>query len=207
MDALNLVRLLPLMNRTSGRPEVKIGLIDGPVAMNHPGLAGEHIQEIPGSMNGSCTQANSSACLHGTFVAGILCAKRNSSAPAICPGCTLLVRPIFADTPADNGKMPSATPTELAQAIIDCIDAGTRILNISAALVQPSLKSERALEEALDQAAKRGVMVIVAAGNQGTLGSTPSSDSARRSCDHAIPGSHRDNLASQSGTLSGLRRR
>ena len=68
--------------------------------------------------------------------------------------------------------MPSATPEELAQAILDCIDAGARVLNVSAALAQPSIKSERALEEALDQAARRGVIVIAAAGNQGTLGST-----------------------------------
>jgi len=172
MNALDLVRLLPLMERTTGRPEVKIGLIDGPVAMNHPGLSSERVAEIPGSVSGACARANSTACLHGTFVAGILCAKRNSSAPAICPGCTLLVRPIFTETAEANGAMPNATPTELAQAVLDCIDAGARVLNVSAALAHPSLKSERALQEALDQAAKRGVIVIVAAGNQGTLGST-----------------------------------
>jgi subtilisin family serine protease len=123
-------------------------------------------------MNGTCTQANSTACLHGTFVAGILCAKRGSGAPAICPGCTLLVRPIFAETTSPNGDMLSAKPEELAEAILDCIHAGAHVLNLSAALAQPSIKSERALEEALDQATKRGVIVIVAAGNQGTLGST-----------------------------------
>jgi subtilisin family serine protease len=160
------------MERTSGRPEQKIGLIDGPVAMNHPDLASERIREVPGVTSSACTVATSSACLHGTFVAGILCAKRESSAPAICPGCTLLVRPIFTETAAADGEMPSATPEELAQAILDCVGAGARLLNISAALAQPSLKSERALEDALDQAAKRGVIVIAAAGNQGTLGST-----------------------------------
>ena len=172
MNALDLVRLSPLMERTTGRPDVKIGLIDGPVVMNHPGLSSEHVAEIPGSVSGACARANSTACLHGTFVAGILCAKRNSSAPAICPGCTLLVRPIFAEAAGANGAMPSATPAELAQAILDCISAGARVLNVSAALVQPSLKSERQLQDALDQSAKRGVIVIVAAGNQGTLGST-----------------------------------
>ena len=172
MDPLDLVKLTALMERTSGSPEVKIGLIDGPVVTQHPDLAGEHLREIPGNNGGACTQANSAACLHGTFVAGILSAKRGSVAPAICPNCTLLVRPIFAETTAANGEMPSATPEELAQAILDCIDAGARVLNVSAALAQPSIKSERALEEALDQAARRGVIVIVAAGNQGTLGST-----------------------------------
>jgi subtilisin family serine protease len=149
-----------------------IGLIDGPVVMDHPELANQHVREISGNGSAACTQANSTACLHGTFVAGILSAKRGSVAPAICPNCTLLVRPIFAETTAANGEMPSATPEELAQAILDCIDAGARVLNISAALAQPSMKNERTLEEALDQAARRGVIVIVAAGNQGTLGST-----------------------------------
>jgi subtilisin family serine protease len=172
MTPLDLVRLTPLIERTSGRPDVTIGLIDGPVAMNHPELTSQHIREIPGNGSGACTQANSTACLHGTFVAGILSARQGSIAPAICPNCTLLARSIFAETAAANGEMPSATPEELAQAILDCIDAGARVLNVSAALAQPSLKSERALEEALDHAARRGVIVIVAAGNQGTLGST-----------------------------------
>ena len=172
MAPLDLVRLTPLIDRTSGRPEVTIGLIDGPVVMNHPELASQHIRAIPRNGSGACTQANSTACLHGTFVAGILSAKRGSVAPAICPNCTLLVRPIFAETISANGEMPSAMPEELAQAILDCIDAGARVLNVSAALAQPSIKNEQALEEALDQTARHGVIVMVAAGNQGTLGST-----------------------------------
>jgi subtilisin family serine protease len=172
MNPLDLVRLTPLIDRTSGRPDVRIGLIDGPVTMDHPELASQNIREIPGNGSGACTQANSRACMHGTFVAGILSAKRGSVAPAICPNCTLLVRPIFAETVVSNGEIPSATPEELAQAILDCIDAGARVLNVSAALAQPSIKSERVLGEALDHAAKRGVIMIVAAGNQGTLGST-----------------------------------
>lgn len=112
------------------------------------------------------------ACLHGTFVAGVLSAKRGLVAPAICPDCTLLVRPIFAETNAVNGEVPSAMPEELAQAILDCIDAGARVLNVSAAAAQPSVRSERTLEQALNQTARRGVVVIVAAGNQGTLGGT-----------------------------------
>lgn len=172
MPAADFIALTPLMRVTSGRADVRIGLIDGPVAINHPGLASEHVREIPGNRSGACSQANGAACLHGTFVAGILSAKRGSVAPAICPDCTLLVRPIFADATPANGEMPSATPEELAQAILDCIGAGARVLNVSAALAQPSIKNDQALEEALDQAARRGVLVVVAAGNQGTLGST-----------------------------------
>lgn len=173
MFPLELVKLTTLMKRTNGNPEVKIGLIDGPVVVQHPDLASAHLREIPGNNGATCTQANSMACLHGTFVAGILSAKRGSAAPAICPNCTLLIRPIFSETTSGKDYTPSATPLELASAIIACIDAGVRIINLSLALAQPSTKGEQALEEALNQAVKRGVIVVAAAGNQGTLGSSP----------------------------------
>jgi subtilisin family serine protease len=172
MVPLELAKLRALMERTSGSLEMKIGLIDGPVATQHPDLVGEHIREIPGNNGATCAQANSAACLHGTFVAGILIAKRNSSAPAICPNCTLLIRPIFAEKTTGSEQMPSATPQELAAAIIECIDAGARVINLSLALAQPSAKGEQALEQALNQAVRRGVIVVAAAGNQGTLGSS-----------------------------------
>ena len=172
VSPLDLVKLTPLMNLTSGRAEVVIALIDGPVATAHADLASAIIREIPGRLNGTCARADSMACMHGTFVAGILCAKRGSAAPAICPKCTLLVRPIFPEGSSVNGHMPSATPEELATAIIDCVDAGASVINLSAALTQPSSKGERKLEEALDYAARRGVIIVAAAGNQGTIGST-----------------------------------
>ena len=172
LNVLDLVNLAPLMELTSGRPEIVIGLVDGPVVIGHPDLAGENVREVPGRI-GACAQASSLACMHGTFVAGILSAKRSSAAPAICPSCTLLVRPIFSETPVANELIPSATPEELAAAIIECIDAGARLVNLSAALAQvPSAKGERALGQALDHAANRGVIVVAAAGNQGTVGST-----------------------------------
>ena len=169
MDAIELVKLTPLMARTSGKPEIVIGLIDGPVVTNHPDFAGVDIRGV----SGRCSQVNTAACRHGTFVAGILSAKRGSAAPAICPGCTLLVRPIFAETAPANQLIPSATPEDLATAITECISAGARLLNLSAALTQlPSTKDEVTLTRALDYAARRGVIVVAAAGNQGTVGST-----------------------------------
>jgi subtilisin family serine protease len=66
--------------------------------------------------------------------------------------------------------MPAATSEELARAIVECVDAGARVLNLSAATDGPSTRAERRLEESLDYAARRGVLVVAAAGNQGTLG-------------------------------------
>ena len=172
MGPLELVKLDRLMERTSGRPQIVIGLIDGPVVMDHPDLSTAHIREVPGQRSGSCLLASSVACMHGTFVAGTLCARRGSSAPAICPDCTLLVRAIFPESSAANGQIPSATPEELAAAIIDAISAGANVINLSAAIAQPSSRGERQLQATLDYAANRGVMVVAAAGNQATVGSS-----------------------------------
>ncbi len=149
-----------------------VGLIDGPVAIDHPDLAGRSIQEVAGKFGGACSRASSVACMHGTFVAGMLSAKRSSAAPAICPGCTLLVRPIFAETASANGDMPSAMPGELVLAIIETVNAGARLINLSAAVERPAAEGEREIGEALSYAARHGVIVVAAAGNQGTVGSS-----------------------------------
>jgi subtilisin family serine protease len=160
------------MNLSSGRTETTIALIDGPVATNLEALSSTNLREIPGRLSGTCARANSIACMHGTFVAGVLSARRTSGAPAIAPGCTLLVRPIFAESASGNRHMPSATPEELATAIIDCVDAGANVINLSADLVQRSTKGQDRLEDALDYSARRGVVVVAAAGNQGSVGSS-----------------------------------
>jgi subtilisin family serine protease len=159
------------MQRSSGASNVVIGLIDGPVAIDHPDLATRHIQ-VSGKNGGACSMASSIACQHGTFVAGILAARRGSPAPAICPDCTLLVRPIFSEKTANGDVMPAATPLELAGAIREMVEAGARIINLSAALLQPTPIGVRQLQDALDFAASRNTITVAAAGNQGAVGSS-----------------------------------
>jgi subtilisin family serine protease len=172
-NVLDLVRLTALMDLTCGSPEVGIGLIDGPVARDHEHLAESPIQEIPTKdVGGSCQNSKSSACRHGTYIAGILSARRGSDAPAISPACTLLVRPVFSEGGSEGEYAPSTNPDELAAAVFDCISAGARIVNLSLALVRPSRRTERALQSALDHAMLRGVIIVAAAGNQKLLGST-----------------------------------
>ncbi|BFG80259.1 hypothetical protein PTKU46_82930 [Paraburkholderia terrae] len=172
MCPLDLLQLTALLARTSGLREVGIGLIDGPVLLTHPDLASENICVIPGTLRGTCARAGSLACMHGTFVAGMLSGRRGSAPLAICPDCTLFVRPIFAEGTPDSGQMPSATPEELAEAIVDCVDSGARVLNLSAGLTRPTSSGERELAQALDYAASHGLISVAAAGNQGTLASS-----------------------------------
>ena len=49
MSPLDLVTLTALMELTSGRSEIIIGLLDGPVVVTHPDLAGANLREITGS--------------------------------------------------------------------------------------------------------------------------------------------------------------
>jgi subtilisin family serine protease len=68
--------------------------------------------------------------------------------------------------------MPRATPKELADAIVACVQAGARVLNLSAALLQSTAAGERALQLALDFVAQRGAIAVAAAGNHGMVASS-----------------------------------
>jgi len=171
-DPLDLVGLTALMGRSTGRREIRIGLIDGPVMLGHADLAADRIEPVANARGAACASPSSAACAHGTFVAGILSGRRGSAAPSLCPDCTLLLRPIFSEQGSGTGRLPSATPDELADAVHDCVEAGARVLNISSALVRPSISAEPRLEAAFDHAMRRGALVVAAAGNQGSLGSS-----------------------------------
>src|SRR5687768_15508196 len=95
MDPLAQTRLLSLMNISIGHPDITIGVIDGPVDFSHPAFQGSRIRTVKDSQLVACKNASDIACIHGTFVAGILCAKRGLSAPAICPDCEIILNPIF----------------------------------------------------------------------------------------------------------------
>jgi subtilisin family serine protease len=179
MDPLSQTRLDLLMSISSGSPDISIGLIDGPIDFSHPAFHGSKIRTVKNSQFNECKAAGSIACAHGTFTAGILCAKRGQSAPAICPSCEIILNPIFRQDPNNNSNskiskdvmnLPSATPAELSKAIIETIDAGAKIINLSLGLSASSLTSYDNLQEAYDYALQRGIIIVVAAGNQGNIG-------------------------------------
>jgi subtilisin family serine protease len=172
MTPFELVGLAPLIQRVRGRADVAIGLVDGPVATGHPDLAGTALRLLTGPAASRCDRPDGPACRHGTFVAGLLGARPGAASPSICPGCTLLVRPVFAERPGAPGDVPGASAAEVAAAIRDCIAAGARCVNLSLALVRPAATADRDLTDALDLAARRGVLIVAAAGNQGVLGGT-----------------------------------
>src|SRR4051812_10355594 len=141
MDPLELVKMPGLMALTRGRDGGAIAPVAGPALPDHPARRPGGARPSPG-ISGAAPVQGSEACRHGTFVAGILGARRGARAPAVAPHCTLLVRPVFSEM-EPSGELPSTTPGELAEAIVDCVDAGAWILNLSAALVGGSLSGGR----------------------------------------------------------------
>lgn len=169
---LELVHLSQLMALSGGAREIAVGMIDGPVAVDHPLLAKENIRVLGDDGTEACARAGRMACRHGTFVAGILAAQRNSGAPAICPGCSLLVRPIFRNVTRDS-QIPIATAKEFVETISSLFELGVRVINFSGAILSSDAGGEPQITEALNQAAKRGVIVVAAAGNQSEIASSP----------------------------------
>lgn len=165
---LEVIHLPPLMRRTSGRPDVLLGLIDGPVAFSLPAFKSSSLRLLGTTSTEPLRE--SLALLHGTAVASVLAARRDSYAPAICPACTLLVRPIFEAARERLDGVPATTLTVLAQAIVECVEAGARLLNLSVGLIQSSASGQQELREALTYAQERGALLITAAGNQGSIG-------------------------------------
>ncbi|MGA5418461.1 S8 family serine peptidase [Streptomyces pseudogriseolus] len=160
------------MALTEGSRQVAVGLLDGPVPQEHHELATENMRRASGLMRPQSVTTVGAASRHGTFTAGILAGRRGGAAPAICPNCTLLICPIFADTTAQDRSPLGTTVEELASALLECIDAGARIINLSVGSTYPSTTQQLRLHAVLNHAAERGVLVVAAAGNQGTLGSS-----------------------------------
>jgi subtilisin family serine protease len=165
-----LIRIEALMARTEGREDLVVALIDGPIVAGLAALPYSRICTVSPAAP-YCSTPDSTACEHGTFVAGILLASRNSLTPGLCPGCTVLVYPIFTEPSSTNGRTLSASAEKLAAAIVACVEAGARIVNLSLSVLPSTSRGARELGLALDMAARRGVIVVAAAGNDGTVGS------------------------------------
>lgn len=162
-DPLTLCGVAPLMASMSGDPRLVIGLIDGPVAVDHPGLEPDRVR--PMTMPAGWRQGGPD----GTFVAGVLVGRRGASAPGVCPGCLVVSRPVAGDV-LGEGEF-AVSPDQIGAAIDDCLEAGVRILNISVVLPPAAADGSAALIAALDRAARRGVLVVAAEGVRAAVGS------------------------------------
>jgi serine protease len=136
-----------------GRKGMKTCIIDSGFHWAHADLQKSGVTGIPSDWN-------MDGCGHGTHVAGTLAALENDfgTVGIVHQGLDLVIVKIFGSDCAQTAS------SDLADAVDQCVDAGARVINMSLGGDVPT-DFERA---AFENAWKRGVVIVAAAGNDGS---------------------------------------
>jgi subtilisin family serine protease len=164
--AFDLMHLSSLMDISTGRSNLTIGLIDGYVDMSHPAFKNANIKYVNNYKGISNLNIYSNSCIHGTYIAGVLSGKRGLECPSISPSCQLIIRPIFFDE-------EPATMRELRDAVVETIEEGANIINLSIGLQNPTRFKFNEIDEIVKYALKKDVILVIAAGQTNFSGYLP----------------------------------
>jgi subtilisin family serine protease len=155
--------LAELWRQTRGDRRITIALLDGPVDLQTPTLAGSGLM-LDGT-SALRTASAGPAMRHGTRVASLVFGQSKTDAGGIAPGCNGLVVPIFHDL-VDGCQRP-CSELDLARALLRALTLGAHVINVSAGRFSSTGKAHPLLADALRRCAARGAMVVAAAGNDG----------------------------------------
>jgi thermitase len=139
---------------TTCSPTINIAILDTGVDLDHPDLAGKIVSNI----NFSGSNTTDDVYGHGTHVAGIAAAITNNGIGVAGLGYNSAIMNV--KVLADNG---AGTHSQIAAGIIWAADNGAQIINLSLG----SGASSQTLEDAVNYAWSKGVVVVAAAGNNG----------------------------------------
>ena len=153
--ALSQIQMSKLWQITPGNSEILVAVLDTGIDQNHEDLKGKVAIEInftdsltPGDVYG-----------HGTHIAGIIAANSDNGIGIVgmAPE-SQLINVKIAD---DKGRCQASA---VAKGIIWAVNNGANVINISVELEKPSLE----LESAVNYAWSQGVVIVTAAGNEGS---------------------------------------
>ncbi len=154
-----------IWRRTRGDARVLIAILDGPVDLSHPSLAGARLTALGGPA-AACRGA--AACGHGTHVASLIFAQHGRGPlKGVAPRCRGISIALFPDDPARPGEVRPCPQSELARAIEAAVGAGARVINISAGQPGIPAAADPRLRRAVELCVSRGVLIVAAAGNDG----------------------------------------
>jgi type VII secretion-associated serine protease mycosin len=150
------VRLPQAWDLGKGSASVVVAVIDTGVDADHPELAG---RVVPGYdfVNDDADPADDH--YHGTFVAGVIAAKPDNGAGIAGAAWDASIMPLKV-----LGADGSGTDADVATAITWATDHGADVINMS--LGGP--ESSPVLKDAIDYAVAHDVVVVAAAGNEGS---------------------------------------
>jgi hypothetical protein len=152
-----------LWNETLGDPRITVAVLDGPVDLTHTSLAGAELSLVP--TLASTDTGRETALAHGTLVASLIFGRHDRGVLGIAPACRGLIVPIFRD--GDNGQVLPCSQIDLARAITAAAEAGANIINVSGGEFSPSGAAYPLLNDIVKKYARRGILIVAAAGNDG----------------------------------------
>jgi thermitase len=133
---------------------VTVAVLDSGIDTTHPDLLGK----VTTSINFSNSATTEDKFGHGTHVAGIIAATSNNKTgvAGTCPDCRLINVKVL----GDDG---SGTYSSMISGLTWAADHGAKVINLSLG----GSYGSRALEDAVNYAWNKGVVVVAAAGNDG----------------------------------------
>jgi thermitase len=139
---------------TTGSPAIRIAILDTGVDQDHEDLA-----KIVANKNFTSSSTVDDRYGHGTHVAGIAAASTNNSKGVAGLGynCAIMNGKVLGDT-------GSGSYSGIASGIIWAADNGAKVINMSLG----GTSSSSTLQQAVDYAWNKGVVVVAAAGNSNT---------------------------------------
>lgn len=139
-------------DKTRGSADVVIAVIDDGIDVTHPELKNQIIKPFDTVKENSSIRVG----IHGTHVAGIIGSSmdNNIGGSGIAPDAKIMPINVF------NGEF--AYTSEIIQGIYHAVDQGADIINMSLG----GYAYSSALNTAIQDAHKKGVVIIAAAGNE-----------------------------------------
>ena len=139
---------------TTGSPSINIAILDTGVDLDHPDLASKIISNIKFSDSATTDDVYG----HGTHVAGIAAAITNNGVGVVGLGysLTLMNVKVLSDTGAGAYSW-------IASGIVWAADNGAEVINLSLG----GSSASSTLEDAINYAWGKGVIIVAAAGNNG----------------------------------------
>lgn len=145
---------------------VKVAVLDSGVDASHPDIQSALIANGKSFVSGRSDDDLSDEDGHGTHVAGIIAARKNGFG-ILGAAQNALILPIRVITNAnDQSTRPAQIAEAVAQGITYAVEQGAEVINMS--LGFPEQLSTPAFRRAIELAARRGVLLVAAAGNDST---------------------------------------
>jgi hypothetical protein len=155
--------LCDLRRETLGEPEICIAVLDGPVDLSHPALAGANLKQVESLV--SSVPDGRPASRHGTHIASIIFGQHDGPVAGIAPRCRGVSVPIFEST--DDESFRPCSELDLARALALAVQHGAHVINISGGQFSASGTAWPLLESAVRDCTRRGALIVAAIGNDG----------------------------------------